>query len=420
MKKLLMLSGVAQMCEIVQDAQRKGIYVIVTDYLSNSPAKKIADESLMFSIDDVDGIVDYCHNNRVDGVMNYCMDYGQKPYQQICEKLGLPCVGSKAQFDVMTNKDEFKKSCQQYGVDVIQDYELDENLRYSDVEAIEFPVILKPVDGRASRGITVCQTKEDLSIAVQNALKNSKRKKFVVEKYLRGYDEVCAKYVVCDGEPYLTSMADVYDCNTPSGERAYIGTQTYPSKHYSIFLKETDEKLRRMISGLGIKNGALSFTGFRDGETFRFFDPSFRMGGAQEWRLVATISGVDISGLLTNFALTGKMGHQRDVAKIDKKFSEKSSALLYFLVKEGKIGKIYGLEAAAMLPAVIGYHASHIEGDVITQAGTVDHVVVRFLLVCDDNEKLRDNILKIQNIVSITDEQGKDMCLPLFDARNLV
>ena len=37
MKKLLMLSGVAQMCDIVENARNKGIYVIVTDYLTDSP-----------------------------------------------------------------------------------------------------------------------------------------------------------------------------------------------------------------------------------------------------------------------------------------------------------------------------------------------------------------------------------------------
>ncbi len=419
MKKLLMLSGVTQMCQIVEDAQKKGIYVIVTDYLKDSPAKQIADESLSLSITDVDGIVDYCRENNIDGVMNYCIDPGQKPYQQICERLKLPCVGTKEQFDVMTNKDVFKECCQRYGVGVIQSYDLDEDLKACDVGRLEFPVLVKPVDSRASKGITVCRSKDDLPEAILNALKHSSRKKFLVEKYIQS-DEVCAKYVVCDGEPYLTSMADVYDCLTSSGERAYIGSQTYPSKHYSLFLKETDGKLREMIRGLGIKNGVLSFTGFLDSEMFRFFDPSFRMGGAQDWLLVAAISGVDISALLTNFALTGKMGKQRKIENIDKKFSEKSSALLYFLAKEGRIGQIKGIDIASKHPSVIGYHAPHREGDIIVQKGTVDHVFVRFLLVCDDNEQLKKSIIEIQSLVSIINENGENMGLPLFDPGNLV
>ena len=45
-----------------------GIYTIVTDYLENSPAKKIADESWMVSITDVDEIVRLCREKGVDGV----------------------------------------------------------------------------------------------------------------------------------------------------------------------------------------------------------------------------------------------------------------------------------------------------------------------------------------------------------------
>ena len=78
-KVLLVLGAISAMNEIVQDAKKMGYYVIVTDYLKDSPAKKYADESWMFSIDDVDGIVEACKKRNVDGVMNYCIDPGQKP-----------------------------------------------------------------------------------------------------------------------------------------------------------------------------------------------------------------------------------------------------------------------------------------------------------------------------------------------------
>ena len=414
MKKLLMLSGCAQMCEIVVRAKEMGLYTIVTDYLEDSPAKKLADESLMYSIDDVKGIVNYCMENNVDGVMNYCIDPGQKPYQQICEQLGLPCVGTAEQFNIMTNKDIFKETCEKYALSVIKSFQLTDINREDQIREIEFPVIVKPVDSRASKGITLCRTKEDLPNALQEAYKYSKRKKVVVEKYMEA-PEICAKYVVCDGEPYLTSMADVYTYYFSPGERAYIWSQTYPSKYYELFERATDSKIRNMLKGIGIENGVVSFTGFVDGETFRFFDPSFRMGGAQDWRIVANISGIDISDLLTNFAITGKMGKKDVISKIDKSFTKKASALLYFLVCLGKIGSIKGIEEALKVDGVIGYHTPHKVGDVITKKGTVEHVAIRFLLVCKDKVELKRSIRQIQNIIEIEDEQGRNMLLPNFN-----
>lgn len=110
----------------------------------------------------------------------------------------------------------------------------------------------------------------------------------------------------------------------------------------------------------------------------QIFDPSFRMGGAQDWRIVAAITGIDISDLLTHFALYGKMGDCENIHIIDDKFSSKASAMLYFLAYEGVIHKIEGVRTASMRKSVIGYHMSHKEGDTIMFSGTSDHVVMRF------------------------------------------
>ena len=413
-KALLVLSGVAQICEIVQDARAAGYYVIVTDYLSNSPAKAIADESWMLSIDDVDGIVAKCKERGVDGVMNYCIDPGQKPYQQICEKLSLPCVGTFEQFEVMTNKDKFKQACRSYGVGVIDEFTVDDKLLPDDVAKIRFPVMVKPVDGRASKGISICDAPSDIPSAVESALANSKQGRFIVEEYVQS-PEICAKYVVCDGDPFLTSMADVHPGFFPGGRKAYIGTQTYPSRYYEHFIFSEDHRIRKMIKGLQIKNGALSFTGFFDGSAFRFFDPSYRMGGAQDWRIVDFISGVDVSKLLTNFAMTGSMGSIDEIKKVDCAFARKRSALLYFLVREGVIGEMRGVEKACSVDGVIGYHAAHVVGDEVGGTGTVDHVAMRFLVVCDTDDDFVRTVKRVQSEIEILDADGRSMLLPLFD-----
>ena len=413
-KALLMLSGVAQMCEIVQDARAEGYYVIVTDYLLDSPAKKIADESWMLSIDDVDGIVKKCIERGVDGVMNYCIDPGQKPYQAICERLGMPCVGTREQFDIMTNKDKFKKACKAHNIGVLDEYGSDDSALPKDLSKIKYPVMVKPADGRASKGITVCYQSSELPYAIDVAMANSKLGRIVIEAFTKA-PEVCAKYVVCEGEPFLTSMADVHPGYTVDGRKAYIGTQTYPSVFLEEFQLDTDNRIRQMIRDLGILNGALSFTGFYDNGVFKFFDPSFRMGGAQDWRLVANISGVDISKMLTNFAMTGSMGNIDEIRKIDGAFARKKSALLYFLVREGKIGEIRGIKDACSVDGVVGYHLPHIPGDVVTRFGTVDHVAIRFLVVCDTQKEFSRCVHEVQSMVDILDTNGESMLLPLFD-----
>ena len=169
-KAILFLGAISAMNEIVIDAKKMGYYVVVTDYLPDSPAKKYADETWMLSIDDVDGIVAKCKERNIDGVMNYCIDPGQKPYQQICEKLGLPCVAGYEQFDIMTNKDKFAKCCIEHGLDVIPKYNMDRKITEKDYDSLEYPIMIKPVDGRASKGIIVVNGPEEMNSAIEYSM----------------------------------------------------------------------------------------------------------------------------------------------------------------------------------------------------------------------------------------------------------
>ena len=87
MKKLLILGGTAQQIKLVEAAKKMGVYTIVTDYLVDSPAKKVADEAWMLNIKDVDQIVERCKQEQVNGVICGYIDPCQRPYQQICEAL---------------------------------------------------------------------------------------------------------------------------------------------------------------------------------------------------------------------------------------------------------------------------------------------------------------------------------------------
>lgn len=407
-KKILILGSIPVLVDIVKDAKKMGFYVIVTDNVEGSICKKYADEAWQLSIDDVDGIVNKCLENKVDAVMNYCLDPGQKPYQQICEKLNLPCVDNFEQFDILTNKDKFVNACKKYGVGTIKEYNL------NDKKNIEYPILIKPVDSRASKGIIVCKSEDELDQCIKYSLQFSKRKVLRAEKYLIGCPEICVKYFAVDGEYFFTTMADVYTCYTKDGTRVYLGTQTYPSKYLQQYLSTTHDKIKAMLKGIGVKNGALSFTGFYDNGIFRFFDPSHRMGGAQDWKIAEAASGIDISKELTKFATNTKL-NKNEIKAVDLAFAKKQSALLYIDLLVGKIAKIDGIDECLDLKGVVGYHQNHYPGDVIDSLGTANNVAIRFILSCDSKEEFIETANKINNKIKITDIKGNSLIAPVFD-----
>ena len=78
-KKLLILGGIRLVCDIVKRAQNMGAYVVVADYLTDSPAKLIADEAVLIDALDVDAIVDYCRKANIDGVTTGFVDILLQP-----------------------------------------------------------------------------------------------------------------------------------------------------------------------------------------------------------------------------------------------------------------------------------------------------------------------------------------------------
>ena len=76
-KRILILGATTQLYDAVFTAKEMGCYVIVADYLEDSPAKKYADKSYLCSIDDVEYLTEICREEKVDGILNLCIDPGQ-------------------------------------------------------------------------------------------------------------------------------------------------------------------------------------------------------------------------------------------------------------------------------------------------------------------------------------------------------
>jgi biotin carboxylase len=416
-KKLIILCSVPQMIRIVQRANFDGIHTIVLDNVPNSPCKKIACESYDISVLDLDSIVNLGRKLSVDGIINYCIDSGQLPYFFVAKELNLPCYGTYDQFQIMTNKEVFKNSCMKYGLDVLKSYDV--NDCDVNINSIDYPVIIKPVDGRASKGVNICFESSQFHDMVNDSLLYSKVKRVVVEEFIQNGQEVAIKYFVCNGEISLTSMSDIYTHYDTNGNRDYIWSQVFPSKHYEHYIHEYDNKVRSFIRSIGISNGPLSFSGFRVNDKYYFIDPSFRMGGAEDWEIVKANSGVDISEIMTKFAITGSMGDPSVVKKTDKSITKNHSMMLYILIKKGVIGKIEGLEKCTNISNVVSYHVMFEEGDSVEAKGTAQHVLMRFIIVAKNKREMIETGIYIQNQIMVFNDKGEDMLIEKFPLNNI-
>lgn len=408
-KKLLILGGTPQHCKLVRAAMEMGVYTIVTDYLPDSAAKKICDKAYAINIMDVDAIVQMCREEKVDGVISGYIDPCQRPYYQICEKLGLPCYGTREQFFKMTDKHAFKEMCKQNQVDVIPEY-FEEDIEKGKVK---YPVFVKPVDSRGSRGQSVCYNEEDLRKAIDFAKSESSNGDILIEKYMKEAHEFQVTYFFIDGEPYLIRTVDSYCGEEEHHLEKVVACAVSPSRFTELYLKNAHEKVVKMFKKLGFRNGPIFMQGFEDEGVFRFFDPGLRFPGVDYEMVYKSVYGIDIMKAMVQIALTGEckgFALPEDGVWI----KGKRVAVLFPTIKAGIVARLDGEEEIKNNENVVSYLPRCEKGDIIEWAYNVNQRSAEIDVIGDDTEELKKVIREVQNVFIVRDEDGNDMTFERF------
>lgn len=415
-KKLLILGGNPETIPLVEIANDMGIQTIVSSLRPSDPAKKVAWKSYDVDGMDVPGLVALAKDEKVDGVLVGVADILVPAYCRVCAALGLPCYATQQIVDVFAFKDSFKATCERYGVHGIPEYYLDTDMKQEDIDKIKFPVMIKPVDNGGGVGMTVCYGPEDLKAGVEKALAASKKKRFIVEKYMQ-CDDMGMYYTFKDGYCSASCIYDRYTTDEQPGlSRVCLGG-TYPSKHLDRYFERMHKNAVRLFHDIGIKNGVLMLSGFYEDGEFYVYDTGFRLQGEAPHLLMKAIHGFDQRKMLIRFALTGSEGNLKLEEVDDTYLRGKWAATLWFLLKEGKIAKIEGIEEAEKDPKIVANIQRLYEGDIVVPEwiGNEKQVLTRMYLVCDSKQELADTLKHYQEIVKVYDENGKNMLLKGFD-----
>lgn len=417
-KKLLILGGNPETSALVQLANDMGIKTIVASYRANDDAKKYAWKSSMVDGFDVPGLIALAREEAVDGVLVGVADMLVPSYCKVCDALNLPCYATQQIVDVFAFKDVFKATCESYGIHGIPEYYLDAEIKPEDVAKIKFPVMIKPVDSSSGMGMTVVYSAKELPAAVEKALSVSSKKRFIVERYMDGVEDMGMYYTFKDGVCTASCIYDRYTTDEQPGLARVCLGGTYPSKHMDKYFSRMHKNALRMFKEIGIKNGVLMLSAFYENGEFYVYDTGFRLQGEAPHFIIKHIQGFDQREMLIRFALTGSEGDFDLEEKDDTLLRGKQAATIWFLSKAGKIAKIEGLDKLADDKRVITIVQRFKEGDEVKEEwiGTEKQVFARLYLCADNKEQMKDAINEYQKKVKVMDDNGNNLLLKGFDA----
>lgn len=406
-KRLLILGGMRFSCEIVNKAKEMGIYTLVADYnkIEDSPAKQIADEAVDLSVTDVEAVVDFISNNAVDGVFVGFNDMLLPYYAEICKKAGLPCYGTKEQFDTLIAKDKYKALCRQFGVPTIPEYSIDD-------ENINYPLLVKPVDSSGSRGINICHNKQELFQAVEAGRQASKTGKVLIERYMDGR-EVTVFWTFQDGNYFLSALGNRHVKHNQGMDVIPLPVgYTFPSVFLPKYRAEVEDNCKRMFRHLGIKDGMMFMQCKVEDGTCYVYDLGFRLTGSLEYKILERVCGYNPLEMMICFALTGKMGGESIKEKAIPEFNTPAFNVSC-LCAPGTIKEITGIDEVKLMPEVEDVVIAHASGEIITEEmkGLLAQITVRILGSVDKKEDLLPIMQRIDNTIHIIGGHGEELLL---------
>lgn len=163
MKRLAVIGASTGQLQLVRKAKQMGLEVHCFAWDKNAVCKNICDSFHPMSIFDTEAIVLACKEIGINGVVSNASEETALASSQVAEALNLNCTPSEVIRKVQ-NKYEVRNL-----TDSIPGLSKPEVFDCSDITRIVYPCVVKPVKGSAKRGVTYCNSKEEIKGAVEYA-----------------------------------------------------------------------------------------------------------------------------------------------------------------------------------------------------------------------------------------------------------
>lgn len=205
-KSIMILGAGEAQIPVIIESKKLNLFTIVVDIDESAPGFQFADINLLISTIDEIKIYNAAKKYKIDGIIT-TSDYPVRSVAYICEKLNLIGLNVRAS-KISTNKYLLRKCLHDNKI-------LTPNfLKISNVEELKrvncrynYPLIIKPVDSSASRGVKKIRDPAELKAAYYESVKYSKCGDVIIEEFLTG-TEYSIEVLCFRGEIHIIAITE--------------------------------------------------------------------------------------------------------------------------------------------------------------------------------------------------------------------
>ena len=199
----IVLGGIYPHGAVLDKLKKRGYFTILIDYFDNPPAASHADLHINESAMDYDAVLKIARERNAELVLSPCLDQQIQIAMRVSETLGLSHPFDSQTAINVTNKKYMKPMMIDHGIPTARYYQVGMD---SDLTALnlDYPLIVKPVDGCGAAGVTRVEEEAGLKEAVRMACEWSWSDEAIVEEFKSGM-EISAYTYVRDGKAILVT-----------------------------------------------------------------------------------------------------------------------------------------------------------------------------------------------------------------------
>ena len=384
--------------EVTRFAKANEIVLISVGNAPEAAMHKVSQEQYYIDCTNEAAVKQLFAEKHIDGLLSCSGEAVIRRSVDFIERMGIRYFATAHQWDILMNKQKFKEYASRFGIKKIPDYD--------PVSAdIAFPVIVKPVDNGGSFGIRVCSNRQELEDAVEYAKENSLSGNVICEKFIDG-DYFQFEIWRQNGKSYFpyTKERIFYAAVGDSPQQPFA--DIYPSSSDDLIARELYAPMSEIFDSLEVDNASCMFQGLIWNGYPYIMDTAFRLSGGMDFRVVEKDKGVDLVGSHMEYALTGKFGG--DFSALSRPLNM-SYATVCVGLKNGKIGKIIGLDKVSQKPYVYSLFTYYAEGDEMKYSGLFLQVLSRIFLCGKDICEIKQHMAEIMQMIEVYDENGEPM-----------
>ncbi len=186
-KKLMILGSGELGKELTIAAKRLGCFVIACDKYSNAPAMQVADEALVFDMQNESILINNIYTQKPDVIIPEIEALAVNALQRI-EQEGFKVIPNSRAVSITMNRDKIRDlAAKELGIKTAKfAYVSNKKDIKSVIKDFSFPVIIKPIMSSSGKGQTLVKNILDLEKAWDQAIKEArgKSKKIIIEEFI--------------------------------------------------------------------------------------------------------------------------------------------------------------------------------------------------------------------------------------------